>query len=195
MEMAMVLERVSGWLIGAVLPLIYITVGVRIIEVLLTWGHHPLGFRGVYLLKSDTIPGSLGLPAKAGSVVGRVGGIQYLIRRGREILFVGRPSIFRTAYLLRARGVDLGGATRLEVSAPLSVCLAFVGVCALFVGLGLSGFLADGFVVGMIYLLIGLGILAFLWWTIRRQVAMAPDYLEDILEDLREAQADNEEAT
>jgi hypothetical protein len=179
-------ERISGWLVAGVLPLIYVTVLVSIIEALLIWGHSRLGFQGIFRLSASNLRGGSELPETDEPYFGQVGHISYCLLRGGELRFTGRPGIRLSGYVLRAKVVNLRNYTRLEVWAPLSMCLAFVGACMLLAGLSVLGFIADGFTAGIVYLAVGVGLVALFRWRVRGQVTNTELLLEDVLQHLDE---------
>jgi hypothetical protein len=176
-----VLEVVSAWMTGAVLPLFYLTVLVGAIEWFLALARHPLAFKGVMLIGSCHIRERLVLPPDSEHETDRINGIQYLVAGKRELLFTGRPRLAGRGYFLRARAVDRGGDTLLEVRATLWLCMSFLALVLLFLGLGIGSFINDGVTAGSMFLLIGGGIVWFLVWRIKIQIRQAPGLLKDVL--------------
>jgi hypothetical protein len=187
------LDLISKAVFAVWLPLVYAAIGVGIIETLLAWGHHAWCFKGVYLLRSIDVPGGFALPELEEPPAGRVESLQYRFLNERELLFAGWPGFFRAGYLLKGRAVDLGGMTRIQVRAPLSMCLAVGAFCATFLGLTLSSSISDGLPAGAVWLVLAATVLLIFRWRIRQHAAAAPGCLEAILEDIRE-QAENGDA-
>jgi hypothetical protein len=191
-EVTAVLERVSGWMIAAILPLMYLTALVGVIETFLAFARHRLAFKGVKLLKASRTPGGLALPPDSELEVGRFGPVQYFVASPHELLFTGKPSLVRAGYVLKARAADQGGVTLLEVRAPLWVCLAYVALVVMFLGLAINGFIGDGPVSGIIFLVVGGVVTGLLYRHIRIQVAMTPALLQGLVRHLNR-QAEDEE--
>jgi len=177
------------------IPLAVLVPVSSFVEALLTWANHPRGFMGIYLLKSSDLRVRLAIPPDAQTSRGRVGDIWYLISGDHEVLFTGAPSLFRPGYVLKVRACDLGGATRLEIRAPVSVCLSFVALSALFLGVALVAFATGGLMAGVFFSLVGVGLVAILARRVKRQVAAAPSHLEDILTHLTEEEGKDTNAT
>jgi hypothetical protein len=177
-------ERIPGLLVGVAFPLVYVIVVVSLIEGVLVLARHPFGFRGVLPLRSSDVLRGRSIPVTGGRACGRVGRFQYLLDERGRLLFTGRPGVIRRAYLLRVTASDLAGAIRLEVSAPLSMCLSFLALCAVFLGLAGTALLTDGFSSASIYLLLGAGFIGLSWWYISGDAKRAPAYLDEILEQL-----------
>jgi hypothetical protein len=189
-----VFERIPGILIAATFPLVYVIIAVGIIEAVLVLAHHPIGYRGICPLRSGHVLRGRSLPTTGESSTGRVGRLQYLVDGRGHLLFAGRPRLFGRSYLLRVAGFDLGGAIRIDVSAPLSLTLTFIGICALFLGLAGAALLADGLTSATIYLLLGGVFIGVWWWYVRAEVKRAPAYLEEVLDHMA-APAEDEGAT
>jgi hypothetical protein len=187
------LDLISKAVFAVWLPLIYAAIGAGIIETLLAWGHHPWCFKGAYLLRSIEVPGGFALPEWDEPPAGRVQSLQYRLLNEREILFAGWPGFFRSGYLLKGKAVDLGGMTRVQVRAPLSMCLAVGAFCAVFLGLTLSSSISDGLAAGAVWLVLAAVVLLLFRWRIRQHAAAAPGCLEAILEHIR-GQAEDGEA-
>jgi hypothetical protein len=165
-ELTTVLEQIARILTGAILPLFFATCLVGAIETLLAFVGHPLTFRGLKILRASHIPGGLSLPKGIGSQRGEVGHLQYLISGEHELLFAGKPSLVRDEYFLKARAVDQGGITLLEVWAPLSVFVAFSCLSTVFLGFAMSALITDGWVASAVFLSVGASLVGVLWWRI-----------------------------
>jgi hypothetical protein len=181
METMAVLERISGWMTGAVIPLMYITALIGIIEAVLGWAQHPLSFKGVMPVATRHIRERLSLPSDSEGEIDRVDHIQYLVKNRRELLFTGRPRFGGVQYTPKVRAIDQGGATLLKMSAPLWLCLTVPAGVLLFLGLAIGAFIEDGTTAGMVFLLVGAGLMGLLVWRIRNQIAMAPVLLKEVL--------------
>jgi hypothetical protein len=188
-----VLEVISAWMTGACLPLFYLTALVGAVEWFLALVRHPLAFKGVVVLSSRHIRERLMLPPDSELESDRINGIQYLITNKRELLFTGRPRLAGSTFVLRARAVDRGGMTLLELRASLWLCLGFLALGFLFLGLAIGSFMNDGAAAGGAFLLIGGGITWLLVWRIRAQIRQTPSLLRDILEYLNEEDVEEEE--
>ena len=77
----------------------------------------------------------------------------------------------------------------------MSVCLSFVALSALFLGVALVAFATGGLMAGVFFSLVGVGLVAILARRVKRQVAAAPSHLEDILTHLTEEEGKDTNAT
>jgi hypothetical protein len=186
------LEVVSAGMTGVVLPLIYLAVGIGLIETFLGFAYHPLSFKGVLLLGTRHIHDRLALPPDSSGERGRIGHMQYMITERRELFFTGRPRLAGVQYLLKVRAVDRGGMTLLETRASLSICMAFCIIGLLFLGLALGSFVTEGVAVGITFLLVGMALIGLLSWRIKIQIRKAPSMLAVIMECLQEEESEGD---
>lgn len=192
MGLTEMLEVISAGMTGVVMPLIYVGIGIGLIEMLLGFAYHPLSFKGVIRLRTRNIRDHLALPPDSKEERGRIGNMQYMITEKRELLFTGRPRLVGVQYLLKVRAVDRGGMTLLETRASLSICVAFCILGVMFLGLALGSFVTEGIGAGIVFLLIGVALIGLLSWRIRIQVRRAPAMLDEIMECLREEESEED---
>jgi DNA-directed RNA polymerase subunit RPC12/RpoP len=180
MEIVTLLEKASTALLWIGIIGAAVSVVVRVAEALSVLGNRPSAFGGLKLLYSATIPRTIKIVPSDEWDVREHSIFKYVVNEDGELLFTGGPQLFRMGFPFKGRIVPQGGATTMEVRASLAICLQFVSVVLILLGVTVRMMLSDGIPAGSIFLLISAGILAINRWVYRFQIRRSYEFLEEI---------------